>query len=65
MMLIVRSSDCAILTHKLLPLHDVKSCCVAAGCVWAVTADGMVVVISGAGDVMKVRVGVSVCAMVL
>jgi hypothetical protein len=53
MLQIFRSSDCCMMVQKCLPIHAVRSCCVLSGFIWAVTMNGVVVVISFRGVILQ------------
>jgi hypothetical protein len=53
LLLVLRASDCSVMVHKHLPIPAVRSCCISAGFIWAVTIDGLLIVMSLIGDILE------------
>jgi hypothetical protein len=50
---VFRASDCSIMIQKHMPIAAVRCCCISSGFIWAVTVNGLVVVISCTGAVLQ------------
>jgi hypothetical protein len=53
MLQIFRASDCSLMIQKYVPIPAVRLCCVSSGFIWAVTTNGLIIVISCTGDVVQ------------